>query len=392
MNKKIPLGIALAFTVFACAVSFAVSAGIMERAYNSVLAGLPEKLDRYEIVDEIDDVINANYYGKNDRENLEQAMAQGYVSALGEEENRYMSASLYQDYLSERNGNITGIGIKYKKAKNSRIEITYVDRYSPAYEAGLRKGDIIIAFDGIMLDAENYAEMTEKLTSDKLSSLNLIYKRGEVETTVNVRKGYEAKSVTTDVYENVGYIEITAFYPSTPSQVKEAVDKYTSSQLAAIVVDLRDNSSDNYDIAMETLDIFLPMTDSGKAAASVTDKNGKTVKTYTTTAGEVNIPVAVLISAETAQAAELFACNLRDFGKALIFSEASSGGSALVQEIFELSRGDALLLTTGTVLPYSGVSFDGVGLEPDYTLEKRNGASNISKDNQFLYAFSVMTE
>ena len=52
MNKKIPLGIALAFTVFACAVSFAISAGIMERAYNSVLAGLPEKLERYEIIDQ----------------------------------------------------------------------------------------------------------------------------------------------------------------------------------------------------------------------------------------------------------------------------------------------------------------------------------------------------
>ena len=162
--------------------------------------------------------------------------------------------------------------------------------------------------------------------------------------------------------------------------------------MAAVVIDLRENSSDNYAAAMEILDIFVPMSDSKRPAATVVDGNGSTVKTYTTTAGEVNLPIGVLVSSSTVQAAELFACNLRDFGKAVVFAEKTSGGSAVVTEAFVLSEGSAVLLTTGKVLPHSGVSFDGTGIEPDYLLEKAEAAKNISEDGQFLFAVSVLTE
>lgn len=390
MNKKISLGIVIGLLVLAVAVSSAASVGIMTREYDRVLAGLPQKLERYEILDELDDVINKHYFGKSVESDIEQAIAQGYVSSLGDKGSKYMTASQYSSYLAEQNGDVSGIGIEYERTAESYLQLTSVDSSSPAAQAGMQEGDIIIAFDGIMLDADNYDEMVEKLTSEKVTGVNLIYKRDEAETTVSITKGYSASSVKTDVYENVGYISITEFYPSTVAQVEEAVNRFTSSQLGAIVIDLRKNRSDNYDVAMQVLDIFVPMSDSSRAAATVVDEDGNTVKTFATTAGEVNIPVGVLVSARTKQAAELFACNLRDFGKGLIFAEKTTGASALYQEIFELSKGNAVLLTTGTVLPYSSESFDGVGLTPDYVLEAKAGKGDISSDGQFLYAVSVL--
>ncbi len=392
MNKKIPLGITVGLIIFAIAVSSAVSVGVMSKEYDRVLAGLPQKLERYEILDELDDIINKHYYGKSVESDIEQAIAQGYVESLGDRISRYMTASQYSSYLAERNGNISGIGIEYTRTAKNYLEITSVAPSSPAEDAGLREGDLIIAFDGIMLDAENYDEMVSKLTAEMLTSVNIIYKRGETETTANIVKGYEAESVVSDVYENVGYIKITDFYPSTVLQVQQAVDKFTASGLGAIVIDLRNNKSDNYDIAMQVLDIFVPMSDAKKAAATVVDEDGNTVKTYATTAGEVNIPVGVLVSTKTKQAAELFACNLRDFGKGLLFAEKTTGASVLYQEIFELSGGSAVLLTTGKVLPYSGQSYDGTGLTPDYVLEAKAGKGDISSDGQFLYAVSVLVK
>ncbi len=391
MNKKISLGIVLGLVILAVAASSAISIGVMAGEYNRILEGLPEKLDRYEILDELDDIINRNYYGKSEEENLEQAIAQGYVEGLGDGSSKYMTAQKYADYLSENSGDMLGIGIEYVKNASGYIEITEVYDSSPAESAGLKKGDEIIAFDGIMIDAENYEEMEEKLTGDKLTAVNIIYRRGDTETGVSVVKGYEASSVTTSVYENVGYIEITDFYPGTTAQVKSAVDKFTSSGLSTIIIDLRKNSSDNYDTAMETLDIFVPMSVSDRPAASVVDENGNTVKTYTTTSGEVNARIGVLVSRKTKQAAELFACNLKDFGKGEIFAVSTTGGSALVQEIFELSSGSAVLLTTGKVLPYSSVSFDEVGITPDYTLESSAVSDKIEEDVQFLYAVSMLS-
>ncbi len=392
MNRKIPTGIVIGLLVLAVALSAAATAGVITREYDRVLAGLPQKLERYEILDELDDVINKHYYGKSVETDIEQAIAQGYVSSLGDKGSKYMTASQYTSYIAERNGNISGIGIEYTRTAESCLEVTSVDSSSPAYEAGIREGDLIIAFDGIMLDAENYDSMVEKLTSEKVTGVNLIYKRGDTETTANITKGYSARSVKTDVYENVGYISITEFYPSTVLQVEEAVNRFTASELSAIVIDLRKNRSDNYEVAMQVLDIFVPMSDSDKAAATVVDEDGNTVKTFATTAGEVNIPVGVLVSSKTRQAAELFACNLRDFGKGLIFAEKTTGKSALYQEIFELSKGNAVLLTTGKVLPYSSESFDGVGLTPDYVLETKAGKGGIDADSQFLYAVSVLVK
>ena len=392
MNRKIPTGIVIGLLVLSVALSSAATAGVITREYDRVLAGLPQKLERYEILDELDDVINKHYYGKSVETDIEQAIAQGYVSSLGDKGSKYMTASQYTSYLAERNGNISGIGIEYTRTAESCLEVTSVDSSSPAYEAGIREGDLIIAFDGIMLDADNYDSMVEKLTSEKVTGVNLIYKRGDTETTANITKGYSARSVKTDVYENVGYISITEFYPLTVLQVEEAVNRFTASELSAIVIDLRKNRSDNYEVAMQVLDLFVPMSDSDKAAATVVDEDGNTVKTFATTAGEVNIPVGVLVSSKTKQAAELFACNLRDFGKGLIFAEKTTGKSALYQEIFELSKGNAVLLTTGKVLPYSSESFDGVGLTPDYVLETKAGKGGIDADSQFLYAVSILVK
>ena len=390
MNKKIPLGVVIGLLILTIFASSAISIGVMTKEYDKILEGLPEKIERYGVIDELDDIINSNFYGKSEEKNLEIAIAQGYVEGLGDGSSKYMSAEKYAEYLSENSGNMLGVGIDYQKSSDGYIEITRVYEASPAESAGLKKGDVIIAFDGIMIDAENYKEMEEKLVGDKLTSVNIIYKRGDKETAVSLVKGYEAASVFSDVYENTGYIRISDFYPGTTQQVKLATDKFISSGIETIIVDLRNNSSANYDVAMETLDIFAPMSDSQKPAASVIDENGKVVKTYSTTSGEVNAKIGVLVSMGTKRAAELFACNLRDFGKGVIFAVKSTGGSALVQEIFELSSGGAVLLTTGKIVPYISESFDEVGLLPDYTVESGTTGESFAEDSQFLYAVSVL--
>lgn len=76
------------------------------------------------------------------------------------------------------------------------------------------------------------------------------------------------------------------------------------------------------------------------------------------------MPMAVLINSDTAGYGELFACDLKDFGKAFLIGEKTAG-RADVQETFELSDGGAVVLTTSKMLPYISESFDGKGLTPD---------------------------
>ncbi len=391
MNKKISLGIAIALCCLVAAVSSAVSLGLLSAEYNSILKGLPEKLGRYELLDEIDDIIIDNYYGKNETEDMENAIAKGYVKSLGDGKSIYMNPDEYADYISEEDGNMLGIGVEYEKNKKGYIEITKVYSGSPAESSGLIKGDVIIAFDGIRINQANYSQMEEKLSGDKLTSINIIYQRAGEEKNITVVKGYEAQSVTVDAYESVGYIEISAFYPTTASMVQQAVDKLVSSGMTSIVIDLRNNTSGNYNEAVKTLDVFVPLTDGEKFAATVVDENGKVVDSFSTSSGEVSLPVIILVSPDTQKAAELFAADMRDFGKCQIIGETATKGSAIVQEIFTLSNGGAVLLTTGKIMPYKSESFHGDGVIPDYIVENKGKTDSLDSDGQFLYAVSVLS-
>ena len=389
MNKKVSLGITIGILCLAIALSSVITMTIVTKEYNSILKGLPGKIERFEVIDELDKIIGNNYYGNISHENLERAFAEGYISKLGDNYSKYLTGDEFADYVNETQGNMSGIGIEFTKGKKSYIEITDVYDGSPAEAAGLRTGDLIIAFDGIMINSANYSEMVAKLEGDKLTSVNLTYRSDGIDSTVNIVKGYEARSVTTGSHGTVGYLKITNFYPSTATQVDDAVKKLLTSGVSAIVIDVRKNTSTNLDVAMDVLDIFVPMNDNSVSAASVIDENGEIVLKYSTSSGEVNLPMAVLVSSKTSAAAELFAINMRDFGKAEIVGNTTAG-KGLKRDVFTLENGDAVLLSVGVIKPYRSDYYNVVGITPDLESELTEKTNKIENDSQFLDAVNLI--
>ena len=388
MNRKISLGLALTLAMIITVAGCFVCYEIIDGKYNSVVAGLPERMSRYDLLDEVDGIIRDNYYGEIGSKDITDSLIKGYVDSLDDSNSVYMTKGEYAEYRSEIKGDMHGIGIDYEKTSKNQIKITRVYDGSPAKNQGLKKGDVIVAFDGIKLTSKNYKDLSSKL-EDSTNSVNIIYKRDGSEKAVTLQKGYEAESVTTGVYENtVGYIALSDFYSGTSAQVSEALDKFIMSGIGSLVIDLRDNKSVNYDAAMETLDLFLPMTTEEKPVATVSDNSGKTVKTYNMTAGEINLPIAVLVSGQTASAAEIFACNMKQMNKCSIYGDESTKGQCLVQEIFELSDEGALLLSVGKISSYSGESYEDAGIEPDYVFEYEEKNDDFTKDELFLHAAS----
>lgn len=390
MNRKISLGVTIGLICIAAAIASAITMTSVSSQYNSILKGLPEKLGRYELLEELDNIINNNYYSGKSGDTFEAALANGYIESLGDNYSQFLTADEYAEYLAGANGDMSGIGVEYKKNKSSYIEITEVYDDSPAQTAGLKQGDIIVAFDGIMIDVNNYDEMADKLEGDKLTSVNITYRRGKSDTTVNIVKGYEAKSVIVQNYGSTGYLKISNFYSSTASQVQSAVDRFISSGMDSIIIDVRKNQSENFDIAMDVLDIFVPMNDASAPAATLVDSKNNIIKKYTTTAGEVSLPMAVLISENTKAAAELFAVGMRDFSKAELVGK-TTGGVGLKREVFKLSDGNAVLLSVGEIKPYRSESFLSVGIAPDLEAEAKGSDKKLATDSQFISAVSLIS-
>ncbi len=387
MNKRIPLGIVIALLCL-CVAGSAVLTGIYVRKnYNTLLAGLPEQAARYEILDELDSVLRAHYYGSSDRQAMQRAIAKGYISGLPDGLSRYLTAQEFEAYQHASIGEMRGVGVSCSRTKNSRLLVEDVADGSPAAQQEMRAGDLIVAINGIPVDASNYDEMTAKLESDKLTNIELTVRSGSGERTLTLPMGFEAPSVVTQNTQEIGYIRLSSFYATTPAQVKAAVDAFVQSGVQAIVLDLRKNSSEHVAYAMQTLDVFVPLSDG--AAARLVNQAGETVESYLTDAAAVNLPLAVLVGDGTKAAAELFACNLRDFGKASLVG-MQTAGVGLVRQAFTLSNKDAVLLCVGEMLPYRSESFNGAGLAPDVSVEPETGATKLSQDKQYLTAVNLL--
>ncbi len=391
MNKKISLGTVIGLIAIAVAIASAITMNAVKLSYNSILKNLPERSQRYALLEELQDIIDENYYGKSSREELLASLGEGYISSLGDSDDKFMSAEEYKEYLSEKSGNMSGIGAKTERVKNT-LKITKVYGNSPAKKAGLKVGDIIVGFDGIKLNKSNFKELSKKLSGENLSTVNIIYKRDKTEKTATLIKGYEVPSVEWDVYQNIGYLKIADFFSKTAEGVKEQTEKFVSSGMKAIIIDLRENESTNYDYMLSSLDVFVPMNDSDNHTFKVADEDGNIIKTSATTPGEVNIPIAILASTKTKAAAEFFCSAMKDFSKAVIFSDGNTAGDVSLMEVFELSNGSAVLLTVGKVQPYKGESYEDEGITPDYIYESDSKGTGLSEDSQFVYAVSVLTE
>ena len=390
MNKKISLGIALTMCLLMAVISGVVCYEIVDARYDDILEGMPGRMERYDLLDEVDSIIKSNYYGKTDNKFISDSLIKGFVESLDDSNSCYLTSEDYEEYKKEIQGDMQGIGIEYEKTAKSQIKITKVFDGSPAKENGIKKGDVIVAFDGIKLTSKNYKELSSKL-EDSTNSVNIIYKRDGKEKAVTLRKGYEAKSISTGVYDNqVGYINISDFYSGTPAQVSSVLETFIMSGINYLVIDLRDNKSVNFDAAMETLDLFLPMTTQEKPAATVVDNSGNIVKTYNMTSGEINLPIAVLVSANTASAAEIFAADMKLMNKCEIYGSENTKGQCLVQEVFELSQKGALLLSVGKISPYSGDGYENMGITPDHVTKYKTKNDDFTKDKLFLYAASVL--
>lgn len=399
MNRKISLGLALAILFIAIAITVAITMSVSMNTYNKLIKDLPNRAQMYSNVSEIDDIIRTNYYGIINEGLLNSEVLDGYASGLGDKYSYYLTASEYETYSNELKGEKVGIGIiAYYDADETVIYAAEVSEGSPAAQAGISKGDKIISIDEENVTAYNYKELINKLTGDRLSSISVRFVHDGTEQAAGVVKGYSAQSVYYSKIGTVGYIKITDFYSTTASQLEKAVKRLSDDGAASLVFDLRDTSGGTVEYASNALDVLVPIASDGNGAIAIAkDKSGNVIDTFTADADSVQMRMMVLVNSGTSGPAELFACDLRDFGKAQLIGTKTAGNGTM-QKSFQLSDGGALILTVAEITPYVSESYNGTGLSPDYEVAlsaeqaSRLAILDLGEDPQFQKAIELLTD
>ena len=362
MNKKVSLGVTICLMAIAAAIAFTVTMYFSLNIFNSKISNVNEREALYSKLSEIDTLVRSNGLFEIDEDGLMDSIANGYMTGLDDDYARYMTQEEYRSYQMENAGQLVGIGVTVSMDESGYISVLEVTSGSPAEEAGILPGDLIIKVgDGDVL-AVGYTESVSNLRGEEGTSVSITVRRGDEEFSADVtRKLIQTTTVTYDPIGDYGYIHIDGFDATTPEDFERAVSSLMTAEVKGFIFDVRENTGGLVSSVAEVLDYLLPEGD----LVSQTNKQGETQVLYTSDANCISMPMVVLVNGNTASAAELFACDLRDFNVASLVGE-NTFGKGILQTAYALEDGSAINLTTAYYNPHSGVNFHTVGLKPDY--------------------------
>lgn len=357
--KRLFIGILLAFAL--CMSLLAYRLGMALKATQAAL-GDCERLEN------LQQVVESDYYDKVDMETLMDGALKGYVGALEDPYSGYLTPGEYQQWQSNEAGVSVGIGVTVTLTEDgSGLQVVSVEDSSPAKIADLQVDDVITGVDGKTVVDLGYQEAVNHVRGEAGTSVELTVQRGETEWKKTVqRQEIEVISAYGVMLENqIGYIRIASFKENTVEQFQTALQNLLKNGAKALVFDVREDGGGLVAALEKVIDPLLPEGD----IATATYNNGETKLLVHSDANELQLPMMVLVNGNTASAAELFTASLKDFGKAEVIGEQTFG-KGIMQNTVEMKDGGAVTLTVATYQTTRGECYHGVGITPDVVIKE----------------------
>jgi len=362
MNKKISLGAAIAFMLVVATVTLALTMAFSMNRFTTMVNGVQQQRELYSKLAEIEQQVRDKYPDAIDNDKLMDSMAAGYISGLGEDGGKYYTADAYQQLLTSEEGRYYGIGIVPVMEPSGYIQVKEVYPDSPASNAQIVVGDMIVKVDDLDVTTETYEDAVKLLQGEAGTKVNLTVRRDNEDISMEItRRQVEIPTVYAKTYDRVGYLRITSFTTGTRDQMNRQLNQAIGSNLDALVVDLRDNAGGRYSAMAPALELLVPEGDMILAKY----KSSEPVVLADSDSAGVSFPLVVLTNANTSGTAEVFAQVLRDMTGARVVG-TKTAGDGKIQEFVKLSDGSAIQLTVARYVTPSGVILDGEGVKPDY--------------------------
>jgi carboxyl-terminal processing protease len=306
-------------------------------------------------------VIQSNYIDgrKLDYNAIFKSSISGMLSVL-DPHSTYFDPIEYASFRTEQRSEYFGIGATIEDLRegndvNTFIRATFPE--SPAYRAGLRYGDRIVAVDGNSMKGKTYPEVRKFLLGARGTTVKVTVEHpaDHKEETVNIIRDAVSLPSIAQAYmlrPGVGYVGMTGgFNLTTMDEFEVALKELHSKGMNMLVLDLRGNRGGLLIQAVRVANTFLQrdqpivtqkgrFRDSSQAYRAVNDSPDP-------------VPIVVLVNGDTASAAEIVAGALQDHDRALIVGETTFG-KGLVQFPFQLDYDSALLLTIAKYYTPSG--------------------------------------
>lgn len=255
-------------------------------------------------------------------------------------------------------GKYAGIGavIRYNFAiKNTIIDQPYENM--PASEAGLKKGDIILAIGDSSMVGKDVSYVSNRLRGDAGSRFVLTIKRPSTGKKMKFKITRRSIQLPAVPYyglqdDGVGYLNLNSFTTDCSKDVRRAFLDMKKQGMKSLVLDLRNNGGGSLQEAINIVNMFVPKD---ITLVKTIGKIERANKEYKTTVEPIDtvMPIVVLVNDETASASEITSGSLQDLDRAVILGTRTYG-KGLVQVSMDLPYNANLKLTTSKYYIPSG--------------------------------------
>ncbi|MGC9337212.1 MAG: S41 family peptidase [Candidatus Cloacimonadia bacterium] len=300
----------------------------------------------------------------------------------------FLTAEEFAELRTSTQGEFGGLGIHISTALGDYITVMSVIESGPAYYAGLLAGDEIISVDGTSTKGWDSDLAVQRLRGPKNSSVTIKVQREGIEEPLEFEierdiVKIEGVPYVYEIKDGIGYIKITNFNASVGDDLHAALSELDAEGLDGVLIDLRFNPGGLLSQAIATVDEFLP--ENKLVVYTKGRQEGVEQEFYTRTPYAFNedIPIIVLINQASASASEIFAGSLQDWDRALIVGE-NSFGKGSVQQLFPLSMGHGLKITTSKYYIKSGRCID-KGRTRSEQAQKETDNENDNEKKEVFY-------
>lgn len=307
-------------------------------------------------------LIERRFVGDYDKTEELHSTLNAMVEGLGDRWSYYLTPDEATQVREDRENAYVGIGVTVSQEGEGGLEILTVTPGGPAAEAGIQSGEVIRAVDGVTVTAENRSDCITAIRGEEGSRVTLTIASVSGETrdvTLERQAVHGITAAWTMLDGDMGLVTIANFYQGTADLVKQGVDELQQQGAKGLIFDVRSNPGGYVSELTQILDDLLPEG----VIFQTTSYNG-TKKEYTSDADCVDLPMAVLVNADSYSAAEFLAAQLRESAGAAIIGEQTSG-KGYSQMLFDLPDGSAIGLSTARYFTGGGKSLIGTGLTPD---------------------------
>lgn len=327
-------------------------------------------LDELRTFADVFNQIRAGYVEEIDDSTLLEYAIQGMLMNL-DPHSVYLTKDAFEDLQANTTGEFTGLGLEVGMESGYVKIISPIDG-SPAAEAGLLPGDVILQLDQEPVKGLSLNDAVEKMRGPKGSEIELTIGRpGESQPfdVTLVRDIIKVASVRERELEaGYGYIRIAQFQKHTGKDVGEALERLREKgPLKGLILDLRNNPGGVLRACVDVADLFmdggLVVYTEGRLPNSEVRFEAQPVD------ASGDVPLVVLINGGSASASEIVAGALQDHGRAVIMG-TSSFGKGSVQTVLPISESRAVKLTTALYFTPEGRSIQAAGIEPDIVVER----------------------